>query len=300
MRKSTGTPAVAFNAVGVFRLFGFRVEIRPGFLVFLLLVVVLYGGTQGLWAAGSIAVFTLIHELGHASAARATGSHAEISLDFLAGYASYVPSRPLSRWERAGIAVAGATAQFTSAVIVLLLMGVHPFMRDDITSSYATISIWWAGVVLAAVNLLPILPLDGGAIVGLFVDWLAPRRGRTAMLWFSVAVSSVGVTAALTISELQGFVPFAVILLVLQVQMLRAERSVDELRTRLSPVEFVAALQQADRHDDAARDGAAAFRSKPNAELAARISASLSATGDHDGAQAWMALAERMTLARRD
>ncbi len=286
--------------MGVFRLFGFRVEIRPGFLVFLLLVVVLYGGTQGLWAAGSIAVFTLIHELGHASAARATGSHAEISLDFLAGYASYVPSRPLSRWERAGIAVAGATAQFTSAVIVLLLMGVHPFMRDDITSSYATISIWWAGVVLAAVNLLPILPLDGGAIVGLFVDWLAPRRGRTAMLWFSVAVSSVGVTAALTISELQGFVPFAVILLVLQVQMLRAERSVEELRTRLSPVEFVAALQQADRHDDAAREGAAAFRSKPNAELAARISASLSATGDHDGAQAWMALAERMTLARRD
>lgn len=300
MRKSTGTPAVAFNAVGVFRLFGFRVEIRPGFLVFLLLVVVLYGGTQGLWAAGSIAIFTLIHELGHASAARATGSHAEISLDFLAGYASYVPSRPLSRWERAGIAVAGATAQFTAAVIVLLLMGVHPFMRDDITSSYATISIWWAGVVLAAINLLPILPLDGGAIVGLFVDWLAPQRGRTAMLWFSVAVSSVGVAAALTISELQGFVPFAAILLVLQVQMLRAERSVDELRMRLSPVEFVAALQQAGRHDDAAREGAAAFRSKPNAELAARISASLSATGDHDGAQAWMALAEQMTLARRD
>lgn len=260
----------------------------------------LYGGTQGLWAAGSIAIFTLIHELGHASAARATGSHAEISLDFLAGYASYVPSRPLSRWERAGIAVAGATAQFTAAVIVLLLMGVHPFMRDDITSSYATISIWWAGVVLAAINLLPILPLDGGAIVGLFVDWLAPQRGRTAMLWFSVAVSSVGVAAALTISELQGFVPFAAILLVLQVQMLRAERSVDELRMRLSPVEFVAALQQAGRHDDAAREGAAAFRSKPNAELAARISASLSATGDHDGAQAWMALAEQMTLARRD
>lgn len=300
MRKSTGTPAVAFNAVGVFRLFGFRVEIRPGFLVFLLLVVVLYGGTQGLWAAGSIAIFTLIHELGHASAARATGSHAEISLDFLAGYASYVPSRPLSRWERAGIAVAGATAQFTTAVIVLLLMGVHPFMRDDITSSYATISIWWAGVVLAAVNLLPILPLDGGAIVGLFVDWLAPRRGRTAMLWFSVAVSSVGVAAALTISELQGFVPFAVILLVLQVQMLRAERSVDELRTRLSPVEFVVALQQADRHDDAAREGASAFRTRPNAELAARISTSLSAIGDHNGAHAWMALAEQMTLARRD
>ena len=300
MRKSTGTPAVAFNAVGVFRLFGFRVEIRPGFLVFLLLVVVLYGGDQGLWAAGSIAVFTLIHELGHASAARATGSHAEISLDFLAGYASYVPRRRLSGWERAGIAMAGAGAQFTTAVIVLLLMGANPFSRDDITASYATISIWWAGVALAVVNLIPILPLDGGSIVGIFVDWLAPRRGRTMMLWLSVAVSSIGVAAAVTVSELQGFLPFAAILLVLQVQMLRAERSLEGLRVRLSPIEFVAALQAADRHDDAAREGAAAFRSAPTAELAARISASLSATGDHDGAQAWMGLAEKLTLARRD
>lgn len=286
--------------MGVFRLFGFRVEVRPGFLIFLLLVVVLYGGSQGLWAAGSIAVFTVIHELGHASAARATGSHAEISLDFLAGYASYVPRRKLSRWERAGIAVAGAAAQFTSAVVVLLLMGANPFSRDDITASYATISIWWAGVVLAVVNLIPILPLDGGSIVGLFVDWLAPRRGRTAVLWFSVAVSSVGVAAAITITELQGFLPFAAILLMLQVQMLRAERSIAGMRTRMTPVAFVSALQEAGLHDDAAREAADLFRTAPSAELAARISTSLSATGDHDGANAWMALAEKMTLVRRD
>lgn len=285
--------------MGVFRLFGFRVEIRPGFLVFLLLVVVLYGGSQGLWAAGSIAVFTVIHELGHASAARATGSHAEISLDFLAGYASYLPRRPLSRWERAGIAVAGAAAQFTSSVIVLLLMGANPFSRDDITSSYATISIWWAGVALAVVNLIPILPLDGGSILALFVDWLAPRRGRTAMLWFSVAVSSIGVASALTFTHLQGFLPFAAILLVLQVQMLRAERSIAGMRERMKPIDFVTALQEAGLHDVAAREAAAAFRNAPSAELAARISASLSATGDHDGARAWMALAEKLTLAQR-
>lgn len=285
--------------MGVFRLFGFRVEIRPGFLLFLVLVVLLYGGSQGLWAAGSIAVFTLIHELGHATAARATGSHAEISLDFLAGYASYVPRRPLSRWERAGIAVAGAGAQFTTAVIVLLLMGTNPFSRDDITASYATISIWWAGIALAVVNLIPILPLDGGSIVGLFVDWLAPRRGRVAMLWFSVAVSSLGVAAAFVVSELQGFLPFTVILLVLQAQMLRAERSLEGMRTRLSPLEFVTALQDAGLHDDAAREAAAAFRNAPSAELAARISVSLSMIGDHDGSRAWMTLAERLTLARQ-
>lgn len=292
-------PAVAFNAVGVFRLFGFRVEVRPGFLLFLVLVVLLYGGSQGLWAAGSIAVFTLIHELGHATAARATGSHAEISLDFLAGYASYLPRRQLSRMERAGIAVAGATAQFTSAVIVLLVMGANPFSRDDITLNDATISIWWAGIVLALVNLIPILPLDGGSIVSLFVEWLSPRRGRNFMLWFSVAVSSAMVATALAVAELQGFLPFAAVLLVLQVQMLRAERSLAGMRTRMTPLALVTALQASGRHDEAAQEAVAAFRNAPNAELAARIATSLSAVGDHDGAGAWMTLAEKLTLPRR-
>ena len=35
-------------------------------------------------------------------------------------------------------------------------------------------------------------------------------------------------------------------------------------------------------------------------ELAARIATSLSAIGDHDGAAAWMTMAEKLTLARRD
>lgn len=286
--------------MGVFRLFGFRVEIRPGFLLFLVLVVLLYGGSQGLWAAGSIAVFTLIHELGHATAARATGSHAEISLDFLAGYASYVPRRPLTRWERAGIAVAGATAQFTSAVVVLLLLGANPFSRADIAANDATISIWWAGIALAVVNLIPILPLDGGSILGIFVEWLSPTRGRSAMLWFSVAVSSIGVASAIVMPVLQGFLPFAAVLLVLQVQMLRAERSVEGMRARLTPLAFIAALQDAGAHEAAAGEAAKLFRSTPSAELAARVSISLSASGDHDGAQAWMRLAEQMTLVRRD
>ena len=42
-----------------------------------------------MWLAISIAGFTLLHELGHAVAARRAGAKAEISLDFLAGYASY-------------------------------------------------------------------------------------------------------------------------------------------------------------------------------------------------------------------
>lgn len=284
--------------MAVFRLLGFRVEVRPGFILFLILVVLMYGGSRGLWVAGSIAVFTLIHELGHATAARATGAHAEISLDFLAGYAAYVPRRPLSQWEKAGIAVAGATAQFTTALIVMLLMGANPFSRADITLNDATLSIWWAGIVLALINLIPILPLDGGAILSLLVERLAPRQARAFMLWFSIAVSSTGVAAAIVFAHLQGFLPFAAILLVLQVQMLGAHRRGEALRERLAPVDWVKALQTEERHEEAAQEAANLFRIAPNAELAGLVSVSLSASGDHDGAQAWMRLAEQMTLNR--
>ena len=54
----------------MFRLLGFPVHVRAGFVMFMVLIVVLYGGEFGLWLAGSLAVFTLIHELGHAVAAR--------------------------------------------------------------------------------------------------------------------------------------------------------------------------------------------------------------------------------------
>ncbi len=68
-----------------FRLFGFPVHVRPGFFMFMVIVVVANGPQVGIWLAAFIAVLTLIHELGHAFAARATGARAEISLDLLAG-----------------------------------------------------------------------------------------------------------------------------------------------------------------------------------------------------------------------
>lgn len=73
------------------RVLGFPVQIRPGFVLFMLLIVVVNGQPMGYWLAGSVTVFTLVHELGHAVAARRTGATASISLDFLAGYASFTP-----------------------------------------------------------------------------------------------------------------------------------------------------------------------------------------------------------------
>ena len=109
------------------RVLGFPVHVRRGFVLFMVLIVVLYGDEYGVWLAASIAAFTLLHELGHAVAARRAGAKAEISLDFLAGYASYSAPKPLSRGVEAVIALAGPVTHITAGLIVLAAMGVDPF-----------------------------------------------------------------------------------------------------------------------------------------------------------------------------
>ncbi|MEM9517208.1 MAG: site-2 protease family protein [Actinomycetota bacterium] len=208
----------------MFRLLGFNVHVRPGFIMFMLLIVVLIGGDYGLWLAGSLAAFTLLHELGHALAARRAGAKAEISLNFLAGYASYVPTRPLSRAEQAWISFAGPAIQIVTSVAILLAMGVNPLDRDSFDTSAASLAIWWAGPVIGLFNLLPILPLDGGHIVMNGLDRILPGRAERVVLWVSITITGAAATAVIIFEEYRGFMLVVGFVLVMQLQMLGANR----------------------------------------------------------------------------
>jgi Zn-dependent protease len=205
----------------MFRLLGFDVKVQSGFVVFMALIVFLYQSPFGFWLAGSIAVLTLIHELGHAVAARRTGAHAEISLGFLAGYAAYRPTRQLSRAEQAWISFAGPFVHIGVSVAVLVAMGVNPLEPASASSSPAAAAIWWAGPAIGALNLIPVLPLDGGNIVTYGLDRLVPGRARRYMLYFSIAAT---LTAAVVLvgTGYRGFVLLIGFLLISQFQMLNA------------------------------------------------------------------------------
>ena len=210
-----------------FRLFGFPIHVRAGFLMFMVLVVFVNGGTLGVWIAGSAAVLTLLHELGHAFAARATGAEAEIALDFLAGYASFVPTRRLRAWERAGISLAGPAIQIGTSVAVLMAMGVNPLDRASIATSDAAIAIWWTGPVMGLFNLVPVLPLDGGHVVQAGLDVVIPKYAQKVMLWFSVVVTVGGALFCFTNARYQGLTFFVIFPLLVQMQMLfpRSQRA---------------------------------------------------------------------------
>ena len=192
--------------------------------MFMVLIVVLYGDVFGLWLAGSLAAFTLLHELGHAVAARRTGAEAEISLNFLAGYASYVPTRHLSRAEQIGISFAGPGIQIAVSVGVLLALGASPLERPSYASDAALLAIWWAGPVIGMFNLVPILPLDGGNIVTNALDRIVPDRAERMMVWFSLAVTGAFTVFAFTNDRYRGFVLVIGFLLVSQLQMLGSSK----------------------------------------------------------------------------
>lgn len=209
-----------------FTLFGFPVHVRVGFFLFMVVIVMANGAPFGVWLAVFMAALTLLHELGHAVAARAAGCRAEISLDFLVGYAAFVPSRPLRRWERAWISFAGPGIQIFVSVIILLAMGVNVFgmnpLHPHFHGSDVKLALWIAGPLIGIFNLLPILPLDGGNIVMAGLEAIVPRQARAAMLYASLALTIGGGLLLLRTSYGPWAVYAVIFPLMAQIQMVRA------------------------------------------------------------------------------
>lgn len=229
MPESKGVPIRTLRVVyaedtsrtsrGGLRVLGFPTAVRPGFFIFMGLLVVLYPFPLGLWIACAVAAFTLIHELGHALAARSAGCEARIALDFMVAYAAYEPRRPLSWWQRGGIALAGPATQIAVSVAVLALLGASPFSRDSIGQNDATLAVWWAGFALGFLNLVPLIPLDGGAIVASVIDSFAPGRGRAVMVRISFGITLFLFVIAV-FTPLRPLLPFLALLGFMQWQAL--------------------------------------------------------------------------------
>ena len=207
-------------ATPTFRLLGFPVHVRPGFLLLLVLIVAVNGTSLGLWLAVFLAAFTLLHELGHAVAARATGAKSEIALDFLYGYASFVPTRHLKRWERAGISVAGPAVQILLGVIGLWLTGANALGPNGGWTDVQR-ALWFAGPMIGVLNLIPVLPFDGGNIAEAGLEALLPAHtARTVMIYASLAITGTAAVLLLLSPRWRTFGVFAMVPLIGQLQML--------------------------------------------------------------------------------
>jgi Zn-dependent protease len=137
--------------------------------------------------AGFISI--LIHELGHALTARRFGAHSEIVLQAFGGYAAYSGVR-LSRPQGFVVTAAGPAVQIVLGGLLFLALPqfteIPPYGRYFFGILMA-ISIFWA-----LLNLLPILPMDGGHMLDTV---LGPKR-RHITLWTTIITAClIGVVA---------------------------------------------------------------------------------------------------------
>ncbi|MEI8238880.1 MAG: hypothetical protein WCI22_05625 [Actinomycetota bacterium] len=211
------------SRAAVFKVFGFPVHVQPGFVFFMVLVVYVQGWHFGLPFAVFMASFTLLHELGHAFAARATGAEAQISLNFMAGFASFVPTRPLSKLERAGISFAGPGIQILVGGLVYVALRGGFAMPEY--GKPIQVAVLWAGPVIGSFNLIPVIPFDGGNIAQVVIEVFTPRYARRIMLGFTIALTSSAFVYMALRPELMRFVFFAIVPLLAVAATLSTESS---------------------------------------------------------------------------
>ena len=168
-----------------FRLFGFPVVVDW----FFWLTCFLLGGGIRMQSAADlpgimlwmIAVFfsILVHELGHAFVGKRYGATPAIQLHGMGGL-TILPGAAFTRKQNILVSAAGPAASLALGVATLLFIQVIP--PSTPAGRLLTNYMLWINFFWTIINLLPILPLDGGQIAR---DVLGPNR-REITRWIGV------------------------------------------------------------------------------------------------------------------
>lgn len=194
-----------------FRLLGIPVRVHPLFWLIALLLGIGGGDDRDvgrmLFWIGTVFVSILIHELGHALAARAHGWEPWITLHGFGGLASYRPDYHNARAQIL-ISLAGPGAGFLFAAVIIGLIAasghrvelgwpesvlpVRFELYDSRNLNLVLFYLLYVNIFWGLVNLLPIYPLDGGQISQEVFQLANPRDGLRQSLWLSIIVSVAG------------------------------------------------------------------------------------------------------------
>lgn len=136
--------------------------------------------------AGFISI--LVHELGHALTAKAFGKRVEIVLQAFGGYAAYSGGEPLSRMRTFLVTAAGPALQIVLGVAVYVFAEMFPGM--SLQATYFVKVLYGISFIWALLNLLPVLPLDGGRLLQTI---LGPSRIKLTLLVSIVVGVGVGI-----------------------------------------------------------------------------------------------------------
>jgi Zn-dependent protease len=175
-----------------FHVAGIPVVVEPGFWIIALLLGM--SGTPQTLLIWIPAVFfgVLAHELGHALMARTFGAKPDITLYMMGGVTRsiYPQGKALSRLQSGLVTIAGPGAGFLIAgVTFLFILAYRPTV--DSTAFQISAVLLWINLGWGILNLVPVLPLDGGNLLRAFLSGPGPEAGMIRTLWVSVVLGPI-------------------------------------------------------------------------------------------------------------
>ncbi len=192
-----------------FVIFGIPVRVHPAFWI----LGTILGWRTGDGEAGAVRlqliliwllclfVSILVHELGHALTAKAFGWPPEIVLCHFGGYAAFMPHHGYTHARSILVSFAGPFAGFLLFGLVVSVWFVLEMTGTSI-NQFGESAIWnmiWINLGWGIINLLPVLPLDGGQICREVCRWISPQNGLTWSLWIAVVVGGLACVGFLKI-----------------------------------------------------------------------------------------------------
>ncbi|HEY4016310.1 MAG TPA: site-2 protease family protein [Polyangiaceae bacterium] len=200
------------------RLGSIPLRILPSF--FVTTVVLNYGLARDeplrlvVWT-GIVLASVLVHELGHAVAGLAFGLAPRIELHGFGGTTSWSAGSRVSPRRRIVISLAGPCTGLAAGALVvafaamfgpgadaargmvLAAIGVAPSPLDGSMASFAYESLLFVNVGWGLLNLLPMLPLDGGNVMAELFDLRLHGRGERPARIVSLSIAGAAALGAL-------------------------------------------------------------------------------------------------------
>jgi len=139
------------------------------------------------WVA-VIFISILFHEFGHALTAQCFGQKARIEL-VATGGATYPEGGTLKGWREFLVVLDGPVAGLALFFLASLILGAEFFTSPHII--YTLRVVRWVNFFWTMMNLLPVLPLDGGQLLRIIFEAICGVRGVKYALLISVALSFV-------------------------------------------------------------------------------------------------------------
>lgn len=180
-----------------FTIAGFPIEIQwPFFLVAALLGLNNDLRLLLIWI-GVVFVSVLLHEMGHAVVGRHYGMQPQILLYALGGLTSWQSGRRLSRGQSILVSLAGPVAGLSLGAIVWAITQI-PMPELNPLGRVALYQLLIVNIFWSVLNLLPILPLDGGNVMRSIVHIV--KGGVDERLPRQISVAAAGGAAVLAIA----------------------------------------------------------------------------------------------------